>query len=198
MLLHKKCISCLFFADDIALIARDADGLCLLLNIVQKHCKDMDLKLSIKKSKVMSTTQDLWELFDGDTVIGTLDKVLTYKYLGVELKLNPRKSAKVMMEKARSSALSYKKACLSLDYDGPDNVDLTLCLWLNVAMPSILFGCEVVPFSQAIIDDIDRFQSALGKFTLACLPVPPTSLPRLFSASQPSRSSFTPPSYGTL
>ena len=141
VLLHKKCISCLFFADDIALIARDADGLRLLLNIVQKHCKDMDLKLSIKKSKVMSTTQDLWELFDGDTVIGTLDKVLAFKYLGVELKLNPRKSAKVMMEKARSSALSYKKACLSLDYDGPDNVDLTLCLWLNVAMPSILFGC---------------------------------------------------------
>ena len=101
----------------------------------------MDLKLSIKKSKVMSTTQDLWELFDGDTVIGTLDKVLAFKYLGVELKLNPRRSAKVMMEKARSSALCYKKACLSLDYDGPDNVDLTLCLWLNVAMPSILFGC---------------------------------------------------------
>ena len=198
VLLHKKFISCLFFADDIALIARDADGLRLLLNIVQKHCKDMDLKLSIKKSKVMSTTQDLWELFDGDTVIGTLDKVLTYKYLGVELKLNPRKSAKVMMEKARSSALSYKKACISLDYDGPDYVDMTLCLWLNVAMPSILFGCEVVPFSQAIIDDIDRFQSALGKFTLACLPVPPTSLPRLFLASQPSRSSCTPPSYGTL
>ena len=33
VLLHKKCISCLFFADDIALIARDADGLRLLLNL---------------------------------------------------------------------------------------------------------------------------------------------------------------------
>ena len=53
VLLHKVCISCLFFADDIALIARDSDGLRLLLNIVQKHCKMMDLRLSIKKSKVM-------------------------------------------------------------------------------------------------------------------------------------------------
>ena len=78
----------------------------------------------------------------------------------MELKLNPRKSAKVMMEKARSCALSYKNACLSLDYDGPDVVDLTLSLWLNVAMPSILFGCEVVPFSQAAIDDIDRLSNA--------------------------------------
>lgn len=173
VLLHKKCISCLFFTDDVALIARDADSLRLLLNIVQKHCKDMDLKLSIKKSKVMSTTQDLWELFDGETIIGTLDKVLTYKYLGVELKLNPRKTATVMMERARSCALSYKNACLSLDYDGPDNVDLTCCLWLNVAMPSILYGCEVVPFSQAAIDDIDRFQSALSKITLGLPPCAP-------------------------
>ena len=177
VLLHKKCISCLFFADDIALIARDADSLRLLLNIAQKHCKDLDLKLSIKKSKIMSTTQDLWELFDGETMIGTFDKVLAFKYLGVELKLNPRKSAKVMMEKARSCALSYKNACLSLDYDGPDVVDLTLSLWLNVAMPSILFGCEVVPFSQAAIDDIDRLQSALGKSTLGLPPCAPNISP---------------------
>ena len=171
--LHKVCVSCLFFADDVVLIARDADGLRLLLTIVQNHCKKMDMRLSIKKSKVMSSTQDLWELFDGDTVVGTLDKVLQYKYLGVSMKLNPRKSALVMMERARSSANSYKKACMSLDYDGPDAVDLSLSLWLNVAMPSILYGCEVVPFSQAAITDIDRHQSALGKFTLGLPPCAP-------------------------
>ena len=40
-------------------------------------------------------------------------------------------------------------------------------------MPSILYGCEVVPFSQTAIDDIDRFQSALGKFTLGLPPCAP-------------------------
>ena len=61
--LHRVCISSLFFADDIVLIARDADGLRLLRDIVQRHCAELDMTLSVSKSKVMSTTQDLWELF---------------------------------------------------------------------------------------------------------------------------------------
>ena len=54
VLLHKVCVSSLFFADDILLVARDSDGLRMLLKIVQNHCKDLDMTLSVKKSKVMT------------------------------------------------------------------------------------------------------------------------------------------------
>ena len=170
--LQKICVTCLFFADDFVLVACDADGLRQLRDIVQRHCTEMDMKLSITKSKVMSTTQDIWELFDGDNVVGTIDKVLSFKYLGVETMLVPSKAASVMMNRAKSLATTYKKTVLSLSYDGPDTVDLTLCLWLNVAMPSILYGCEVVPFTHAVIDQIERIQSSVGKFTLG---LPPSS-----------------------
>ena len=164
--LHKVCVSSLFFADDILLVARDADGLRTLLGIVQRHCKELDMTLSVSKSKVMSSTQDVWELFGGDEVIGALDKVLQFKYLGVETKLSPSKSAVVMMKRASSKANNYRKSCISIARDGPDIVDLALSLWSNIAMPSILYGCEVVPFSQTVIKEIERHQSAVGKFNL--------------------------------
>ena len=173
VLLRKVCVSTLFFADDIVLIARDAEGLRRLRNIVQKHCRELNMSISVSKSKVMSTSHDLWELIDDDKVIGTLDKVLSFKYLGVQTTLSPRKSAAVMMDRARSLAKSYKKTCISLGHDGPDTVDLTLCLWQNIAIPSILYGCEVVPFSASAIDEIERLQSSIGKFTLGLPPSAP-------------------------
>ena len=131
------------------------------------------MSISVSKSKVMSTSHDLWELIDDDKVIGTLDKVLSFKYLGIQTTLNPRKSAAVMMDRARNLAKSYKKTCISLAHDGPDTVDLTLCLWQNIAIPSILYGCEVVPFSASAIDEIERHQSSIGKFTLGLPPCAP-------------------------
>ena len=166
VLLFKVCISCLFFADDIALVARDDDGLRLLLDIVQRHCVDLSMKLSISKSKVMSSYQDVWELFDGDELVGTLENVLQFKYLGVEVKLSPTKAAAGMMKRATTLANSYMKACLGIAYDGPDIVDLALALWVNIAMPSVLYGCEVVPFKKGAIEEIERCQSSVGKFTL--------------------------------
>ena len=164
--MYKICISCLFFADDIVLVARDADGLRVQLGIVQRHCEELRMKLSVSKSKVMSSIQDVWELFSGDEVIGTLDNVLQFKYLGVEMKLSPTKAAAVMMKRATSLANNYMKACMGVAYDGPDIVDLALALWTNVAMPAILYGCEVVPFNKGSIGEIERRQSSVGKFTL--------------------------------
>ena len=178
-ILHRVCISSLFFADDIVLIARDADGLRLLRDIVQRHCAELDMTLSVSKSKVMSTTQDLWELFVGDTVIGTLEKIIEFKYLGIRTQLNPRRSALAMMERAKSLANSYRKTCVSFDYDGPDSVDLSLCLWQNVAIPSILYGCEIVPFSSSAIKEIERHQSAVGKFSMGL----PVSAPNISTTS---------------
>ena len=166
VMLYKVCISCLFFADDIVLVSRDAEGLRELLDIVQRHCVELDMKLSVSKSKVMSTTQDVWELFNRDEVVGELDTVLQFKYLGIEMKLSPSKAAAVMMKRATSLANNYMKACLGVAYDGPDIVDLAMALWLNIAMPSILYGCEVIPFTKGAIMEIERRQSGVGKFTL--------------------------------
>ena len=179
VLLYKVNVSALFFADDFVLIARTAEGLRELLRIVQRHCTGLRMKLSISKSKVMSTSQDVWELFEGDGIVGCLEKVLQFKYLGVETSLSPFKSGRAMMRKASALANSYRGACIRIADDGPDIVDLAMTLWMNVAMPSLLFGCETISFTKQSIDEISRQQSRVGKFNLglpSCSPNISTSV----------------------
>ena len=164
--LYSVCVSALFFADDFVLVARTAEGLRKLRDIVQWHCSQLRMTLSISKSKVMSSSHDVWELFDGDDVIGCLEKVLEFKYLGVVTCLSPFKSGKAMMKRAVGLANSYRASCIRIAKDGPDVVDLAVSLWSNVAIPSLLYGCETVPFTKTMIDDIARQQSGVGKFNL--------------------------------
>ena len=168
--LRNICVSILLFADDIVLISNSPEGLRHLQEIVQKHVKELKMKLSVKKSKVMSCSSDLWEILDEDEIIGCLEKVLRFKYLGIETCLSPAKTSAAMMRRATNRASSYKGTCMRLAYDGPDVVDLALSIWNNIAIPSLLFGCEFIPFSSHAIQSISRTQSSIGKFTLG-LPV---------------------------
>ena len=173
VMLYTVCVSALFFADDFVIIARTAEGLRELQKIVQHHCSRLRMKLSISKSKVMSSSHDVWELYHGDEIIGCLEKVLQFRYLGVETCLSPSKSGRAMMKRATALASRYRGACIRISDDGPDIVDLAMSLWTNVAMPSLLFGCETVPFTEQAISEISRHQSSVGKFNLglpACSP----------------------------
>ena len=173
ILLSKVCVSVLLFADDILLISDSADGLRLLRDIVQRHVSSLKMKLSITKSKIMSSSHDVWEWMEGEEVIGCLEKVLQFKYLGVETCLSPVKSASAMMKRATSLANKYRGTCIRLARDGPDIADLAMSIWCNIAMPSLLFGVECMRFSEQVIGEISRQQSTVGKFTLglpSCAP----------------------------
>ena len=177
--MYRVTISSLLFADDIVLVARDAEGLRLLLDIVQRHCVNLNMTLSLKKSKIISTTQDVWELYSDGEIIGCIDKTIEFKYLGVLTQLSPSRGASAMMKRAVRLAKSYRSSCISVGREGPDIVDLALTLWLNVAMPSILYGCELVPFTKTVIQEIERLQSSIGKFCLGL----PTCAPNIATTS---------------
>ena len=164
--LFRVCVSGLFFADDIVLIARTADGLRVLLKIVQKHCIDLKVNLSVTKCKVMSKSSDSFEVYQDEEVVGSLDKVLRFRYLGLECELSPFKTAKAMKDRAIKLSRSYKTACMRIARDGADVTDTAMALWRAVARPSLLYGCEIVPFTEVAIGEIERQQSSLGKFIL--------------------------------
>ena len=162
-------LSC-FAQDDIVLIARTSEGLKELLALVQYHCSDLKMKISVTKSKVLSKSMDLWELFEGDEVAGCLDKVLRFKYLGMESELSPLKGALAMRHRAINIARRYKAACLRVARDGPDAVEVAMCTWLNLAIPSVTYGCETVPFNVTSLSELDRQQMGVGKIVLG-LPI---------------------------
>ena len=166
VLLKKVCVSVLFVADDIVLISKTEEGLRTLHRIVQDHCATLKMSISMTKSKVMSCSNDLWEIFQDQDIVGCLDKVLQFRYLGVETRIFPSQAAKAMQQRAVDISNKYKGACISLSRDGPDIVDLAACLWQNIALPSLLYGCETTPFSATALQVISRHQSSIGKHSL--------------------------------
>ena len=160
-------ISALFFADDIVLFSPTAKGLKNLIKIVHKHCDLMKLSISESKSKVMSSSiTDFTFLDDFGEEVLTLDKVALYKYLGLDMYGSVWKTNIEKQRKAVLKARQFKGACLSIANRGPDVSSLASCMWLNMAIPSILYACESIPFSDSNILCINRVQSQLAKALL--------------------------------
>ena len=61
-------------ATSFSLVVRKAEGPGKLLDIFQRLCKELGIKLSVTKLNVMPSRKDVWELFGGDEEIGALDK----------------------------------------------------------------------------------------------------------------------------
>ena len=53
---------------------------------------------------------------------------------------------------------------------GPDIVDMIVATWCNIAIPAILSGCEMIPFSETNISEIDKVQCQVAKYALG-LPI---------------------------
>ena len=169
--LSGKVISALLFADDLVLISRTEKGLKELLKIVLKHCKYLKLIISTTKSKVIYPNANPCTIIDqyGFDAL-TLDKVVQYKYLGINTFSSMYRTGSEKQKHAIATARRFKGACLNVSRRGPDATLLAATLWTSVAIPSILFGCESIPFSDTTIDSINRIQSQLFKAILS-LPI---------------------------
>ena len=171
--LNGQLIAGILFADDIVLISKTAAGLKELFSLVKLHCDNLLLEINTGegKSEVISPTDDVWNVFnDAGEVTLTLRQVLQYKYLGLESFLSPVITSRKKQDKCIKTANKYKFACLHVGRKGPDVVDATLATWENIAIPSILFGCESILFTDSTIHAIERAQAQVAK-TLLGLPV---------------------------
>ena len=99
---------------------------------------------------------------DGDVVL-SLRQVLQYKYLGLESFSSIVETCRKKQQKCIRTATKYKFACHHIGRKGPDVVDTTLATWENVAIPSILFGCETVLFTDSTIQAVEKIQADITK-----------------------------------
>ena len=84
----------------------------------------------------------------------SLKQVIQYKYLGSHVYPSMSKTAREKVKQCVIKARKYKGSCICISHDGPDRVDMILATWSNVALPSILYGCEMIPFCDTAIKDI--------------------------------------------
>ena len=162
-------VSSLMFADDIVLVSRSAVGLKNLFRIVKRRCDELLLELNTGegKSEVISPDDGTWKLFndEGEEEL-SLRQVLQYKYLGLETTASIFKTCAAKQAKCIKTANKYKFACLYLGSRGADVVDVSLATWNNIAVPSILFGCEAIIFKESNIVAIEAIQSRVAKSIL--------------------------------
>jgi hypothetical protein len=160
-------VSALLFADDLVLCARTAAGLHRLLRLSIEHARRLELTISQKKSMVLSPAADTWDLKDADgEIYASMDKIMSYKYLGLETFNTMGKTSTAKQKKCLVAARRYRGACRYLSRQGPDVVDVALCAWSNVAIPSILFASESVRFSETTLAALDSEQARWAKETL--------------------------------
>ena len=161
-------VSVIFFADDILLLGRSDAALNQLISITRDYFAAHKLQISTTKSKVMC-----YNATTGRTVFSgpqqdplCLEEVLCYKYLGVPVSCSPYSLFRNYNEQVKKRAQSYLSSVLSLVKTGPDRSELAHTLWTCCALPSILYGSEVMPLTQATIDEVEKCQSQVGKFIL--------------------------------
>ena len=159
-------VSGLLFADDIVLLARSAEGLKRLFGVVKRRCDELLLEVNTGdgKTEVVSPGDDLWEIFDGDgNVELSLRQVVEYSYLGLETSSSILRTTLAKQSKCLKIAKKYKFACLHIGRSGPDVVDMALATWNQIAIPSILFGCDSIIFTESTILGLERVQSEIAK-----------------------------------
>ena len=166
--LGAQNISCLLFADDIVIIGRSQDCLDKLMSTTIGYLTKHRLSLSAKKSKVLKfdATTDTTVFSGPDSSSISLEQVLSFKYLGIHLSISPYSLFKDFNDHVRRKARTYLASVLSLVKSGPDRSNLAYTLWNCVALPSILYGSEVIPLTKGTVSEVEKCQNAVGKFIL--------------------------------
>ena len=162
-------VSSLLFADDIILIGSSRTALDQLMTKTRAFFSNHHLTLSETKSKIMTYEAATGKtVFHGSSSIPplSLDQVLSFKYLGVPLSSSPYSLFKSFNDQVKKRAKDYFTRVLSLTKSGPDRCSLAYSLWVQVALPSILYGSEIIPLTQCTITEVEKYQSSIGKFIL--------------------------------
>ena len=163
----------ILFADDLAIITTSKKGMDKALRLVTKWCDDNRMRLSVTKSKVMRSCKDTspCNLLSMVTPYeGPIEVTKVFKYLGILLEIGPYRLAQEFGKNAIKKATFYYYTILNLTKTGPDMAELARAIWLNVAIPSVLFGCEVMPLSKFTIAKLDSIQAKVGKLILQLPP----------------------------
>ena len=161
-------LSYFLFADDLLLAANNETSLNGLKSVLEQWARDFRMRISHKKTQVISHSENVeWCIADPETGEPlTLEQVEEYRYLGVTQKLTLRRTTNEKTRQMLEKTMTYVNLILRLRATTADKVATYLAIWQNVALPSILYGCEALPIPMDVIDSIQLSQNKIGKILL--------------------------------
>ena len=159
-------IGSLMSADDIIILANSEADLNKLKEVLEDWCRRYRMKISLKKTQVITPDKNHDIELTDDNVISKLENVNVYKYLGIYQRISVNQTTsgkqKLMLEKSEQ----YLKLISKMRYTLPDSVETYRAIWENVATPSILYGTECLPISDQTINDLNIIQNKMAKIIL--------------------------------
>ena len=163
-----ELVNILLFADNIIILGTSTSDLDVLKSILENWCKDFKMMISPSKTKLITPSMDLacfiTDLLSGDS--DCLGLVSNYKYLGVVQHRSPITSSRAKGKSTVAKAQTFKKLILRSSFQFVDRIKAASTIWNNVAIPTSLYGADVVPISVTHIKELDVVQNQLGKSLL--------------------------------
>jgi len=148
-----ELVNILLFADDIIIISNSPESLAELKAILEQWCKDYKMKISISKTNIITSLEDLiCKVTDTDTLEEEIvAHVNNYKYLGIkQFSSTWRRTAQRKGQDMISDAIKYKNVILRTHYSLVDNIPSSSAIWQNIDIPGILYGTEAIPVSSLL------------------------------------------------
>ncbi len=141
--LNGTLISSLFYADDLVVISRSANGLQNAMNKLSNYCQQWHLEVNAKKSQVMITNKKSYKSCKRITFgENSLEYVKDYKYLGVTIKNTGSfdLAQEQLCQKAIKAMFAIKRNLFQSNIF--DSKSMTNCFDAMVR-PIMAYGCEV-------------------------------------------------------
>ena len=163
--LMDSIVNHLLWADDLILLALNEQSLQNILNILNDFCKDWDLEINLKKTKILAfgSRKHKTKFTIGDQQIDYADR---YCYLGIIFDINGSftPAFSELRKKSLRALFGLKRYIMrdSLSFDA------TLKLFDSLIKPVLLYACQIlVPhtfLSRALIDQPvpDKYFKAIG------------------------------------
>ena len=136
--------ACLFYADDIAVLAPSVKGLQKILNLCHTYCIEWDILLNVKKTMNMMFGKGTKPTFNTQINNVTIPWVDHWKYLGVTLKSGLRFGCCVKDKLASF----YRSINAILRIDGHSDEIVRLRLLEAHCLPILTYGIEIIHVSN--------------------------------------------------
>ena len=162
-------ISCILFADDLAVLASCMASLRILMDITFTFFKNHRMDISEKKSKLFlysSETGETHFIVSGKETPLTLEHVITFKYLGVPVNSSPRNFYTDFNTQVKQRSMQYLTSIKSLSRSGPDQAQLASSLWTSCAIHSALYGVAIMPITEGTLNELEVHNREVARFIL--------------------------------
>ena len=121
------------------------------------------------RSRRSWTNQDkIWPILKEDGSTDDIEGVPSFTYLGVPTSFKGQISLTFssQAERAVSKARSYLGAITKIGTESVDRRELIKVCWENVAVPSILYGCETSIFTKKALLELEKIQCKVAKLCI--------------------------------